>query len=134
MTTETVFEVLAEGGGLRIGRRRTQNGDKFLFNHCEFDPTDEGHDVNKEGEYDSFEKAFQRIAGYRWYSLHLETIHEDFTDYLIENMMEKLNTELVSPDYLDYSKNDIERVFKIELKCEMNNKNEPNWSFKKSGK
>ena len=48
--------------------------------------------------------------------------------------MGKLNTGLVSPDYLQYSKNDIERVFKIELKCEMNNKNEPNWSFKNSGK
>jgi hypothetical protein len=72
MQTETVFRIGGEGGGIKITRLKYGSEEIFLYNHNEFDPTDEGLDINKTDHYNSFEEAFEKIhQRYPWYSLYV---------------------------------------------------------------
>ena len=122
MITEKVFEILGEGGGICINRQKNKTEEKFLYNHSEFDPTEEGLDVNEKGVYPSFEKSFQLINNkYPWYVLHIETIHEDYRKFVIEKLIEKLNEKSIKPDYLEYTKNQLEERLGIKLTFKLNN-------------
>ena len=122
MITEKVFEILGEGGGICINRQKNKTEETFLYNHSEFDPTEEGLDVNEKGVYPSFEKSFQLINNkYPWYVLHIETIHEDYRKFVIEKLIEKLNEKSIKPDYLEYSKNQLEERLRIKLTFKLNN-------------
>lgn len=89
--TETVFEILAEGGSLTIERKRNRNGEKFIYHHNEFDSTDEGLEINKNGEYSTFEQPFQLInSKYPWFRLHLKTVHEDYRNFVIDELIKSL--------------------------------------------
>lgn len=92
MQVETVFEVLAEGGGLSILRVSDSKGQRFIYYHREADITDEGMGINKTHEYENFEKPFQLIHNkYNWYLLSVTEVHPDYRNYVIENLLEKLN-------------------------------------------
>ncbi len=94
--SEPVFLLLGEGGSLLISRQINNSGVKFIYHHNEFDPTDEGLDINVNNEYDTFEQPFQLInKRHSWYWLHLEIIHEDFKNYVAECLINKLNKESV---------------------------------------
>ena len=130
MKTEKVFEIGGEGGGISIIREKDKSEEKFIYHHSEFDPTNEGLDVNKSDEYINFDEPFQLINNkYRWYLLYIETVHEDFRNYIIDKLIDKLNENSISPDYLNNSKNQLEHILKIELKFEVNKKNEQTWRF-----
>ncbi len=121
MTTETIFEIGGEGGSIEISRRKDESGEKFIYHHTEFDPTDEGLDVNKNDEYDNFEQPFQLInKRYAWYMLYIETVHDDFRSYIIDQLIEKLNVRPVSPDYLEYNWRKLEDSLKIKLHYSIN--------------
>lgn len=129
MTTEIVFEIIGEGGGICIYRQKNKTEQNFLYNHSEFDPTEEGLDVNKKGEYHDFTKPFQLINNlYPWYMLHVETVHEDYRKYIIEKLIEKLNANSIKPDYLENSKNQLEEVLRIKLDFTLN-KSKSNWKY-----
>ncbi len=114
--TETVFEILAEGGSLTIERKRSRNGEKFIYHHSEMDFTDEGLDVNEKGEYKTFEQPFQLInSKYPWFRLHLETVHEDYRNYVIDELIKSLMYQGVTPDELRYSQRDLEKTLNIKL-------------------
>lgn len=114
--TEKVFEVLGEGGGICIMRQKNEKSEKFIYHHNEFDPTEEGLDINEKGEYSSFEKPFQLVNDkYPWYMLYIETVHEDYRKFVIEKLIEKLNEKLVKPDYFGYSKNEWEERLGIKI-------------------
>lgn len=116
MITEKVFEVLGEGGGICIMRQKNEKSEKFIYHHNEFDPTEEGLDINEKGEYSSFEKPFQLVNDkYPWYMLYIETVHEDYRKFVIEKLIEKLNEKLVKPDYFGYSKNEWEERLGIKI-------------------
>lgn len=118
MTTqnEVVFEILGEGGGLTIWREKSKSGEKFIYHHNEFDPTNEGLDVNIKGEYSNFEQPFQMINNkYPWYILYIETVHDDFRNYIIERLIEKINEKSVAPDYLVYNQDILEEKLNIKL-------------------
>lgn len=122
MTTEKVFEVLAEGGEICISRQKNKTEEKFLYNHNEFDPTEEGLDINEKGVYPSFDKPFHLVNNkYPWYMLHVETIHEDYRVFIIEKLIEKLNEKSIKPDYFKYSKNRLEEKLGIKLIFKLNN-------------
>ena len=122
MTTEKVFEILGEGGGICIKRQKSKTGERFLYNHNEFDPTEEGLDINENGEYQSFEKPFQLInKKYPWYMLHIETVHNDYRKFIIDKLIDKLNAESILPDYLEYSKNRLEESLGIIMTFKLNN-------------
>lgn len=122
MITEKVFEILGEGGGICINRQKSKNEEIFLYNHSEFDPTEEGLDMNEKGIYLSFEKPFQLIdSKYPWYKLHIETVHEDYREFIIDRLMKKLNEKSIKPDYLQYSKDQLEEILKIKLTFKQNN-------------
>ncbi|MBN2746377.1 MAG: hypothetical protein JXR34_06600 [Bacteroidales bacterium] len=124
MITEKVFEILSEGGGICINRQKSKTEERFLYNHSEFDPTDEGLDINEKGVYSNFEKPFQLVNDrYRWYRLHIETVHEDYRDFIIEKLIEKLNEESISPDFLKYSKEGLEERLGIKLTYKLSNGN-----------
>lgn len=114
--TEIVFEILAEGGSLTIKRKRNRNGEKFIYHHNEMDLTDEGLEVNEKGEYENFDQPFQLINyKYPWFRLHLTTLHEDFRDYVLSELIIALNKQGVTPDELQYSKQDLEKSLNAKL-------------------
>lgn len=114
--TETVFEILAEGGSLTIERKRNRNVEKFIYHHNEMDMTDEGLEVNKKGEYENFEQPFQLInSKYPWFQLHLATVHEDYRNYVIEELITSLMLQGITPDELCYSQPDLEKALNIKL-------------------
>lgn len=87
---ENVFVVLGEGGGLTISRVTRDSKTYFLYNHQEFDPTDEGLEINIEDIYSNFEEPFELINKYHWHLLFVEKVHEDFAGYVSEKLIEKL--------------------------------------------
>ena len=122
MITEKVFEILGEGGAICITRQKNKTEEKFLYNHSEFDPTEEGLDINEKGVYQSFEKPFQLINNkYPWYMLHIKTVHNDYRKFIIDKLIEKLNEESIKSDYLEYSKNRLEESLGIKLSFKLNN-------------
>jgi hypothetical protein len=122
MMTEKVFEILGEGGGICINRQKNKTEEKFLYNHSEFGPAEEELDINEQGVYSSFEKPFLLVNNkYPWYMLHIETIHEDYRKFIIEKLIEKLNERSITPDYLEYSKNQLEEKLGIKLTFKLNN-------------
>ncbi len=125
--TEKVFELLGEGGGLCIIRQKSQTGEKFFYSHNEFVPSDEGLDVNERTEHASFEEPFHLInERYPWYRLHVATVHDDYRDFVINKLIEKLNEKLVQPDHMAHSKPMLEESLKIELTCDFRG-NKPVW-------
>lgn len=113
---EIVFEILAEGGGIRIERIRNKNGEKFIYHHNEFDPTDEGLDVNEKGEYDNFITPFQLInKQYSWYLLALTKVNEEFREYVLTELIKKLQQHGVTPDEIRYSQNQLEETLNVKI-------------------
>ena len=114
--TESVFEIFAEGGSLIIERVKNPNGVKFFYHHSEFDPTDEGLDINKGGEFENFEQPFQLInSKYPWFKLHVEKVHEDYRDYVLSELIKVLNKKCLSPDELRHSKQNLEKSLNVKL-------------------
>lgn len=114
---EVVFEIQAEGGSLRIERKRYRKNEKFIYHHSEIDLTDEGLGINEKGEYETFEKPFQIINNkFPWFQLHLSTVNEEYRDYVLSELVKALNSQSITPDELKYSKKDLEKVLNIELK------------------
>ena len=102
--------------------QKNNTEEKFLYNHSEFDPTEEGLDINEKGIYQSFEKPFQLINNkYPWYMLHIETVHEDYRKFISKKLIEKLNEKSIKPDYFEYSKNQLEKRLGIKLIFKQNN-------------
>lgn len=113
---EIVFQILAEGGSLSIERIRNRNGEKFIYHHSEMDFTDEGLDVNEKVAYTSFEQAFQLLSTkYPWFKLHLETVHEDYRTYVIEELVKSLTYQGITPEELRYAQRDLEKALNIKL-------------------
>lgn len=131
---EQVFKISGEGGGISISRHKDESGEKFVYEHNEFDPLEEGLDVHKVVDYNSFEEAFQPITKYFWFMMHIRTVHEDYKNYIIAQLIEALNKKPISPDKLNFNRRQLEKVLKIELKCRLNEKNELNWSFTQTKK
>lgn len=126
---EKVFEVLGEGGGICIYRQKNKTEEIFSYNHNEFDPTEEGLDINEKDVYLSFEKPFQLINNkYPWYILHIETVHEDYRRFIIDKLIEKLNEKSIQPDYLEHSRSQLEERLGIKLVFRLSNA-KTIWSF-----
>lgn len=116
MKTEIVFEILAEGGSLTIERQRSLTQEKFIYHHSEMDSSDEGLEVSKNGEYKSFEEAFQLInSKYQWFLLYLETVHADYQEYIREELIKKMNFIGIKPEDIQFSKKDLERSLNVTL-------------------
>jgi len=131
--TEKVFEILGEGSGICITRQVDKSSTKFIYHHNEFDPTNEGLDLNKKDEYDYFEQPFQLINDrYPWYLMYLETVHDDYRNYIIERLIEKLNHKSVLLDNFEYHKEDLENSLGIKLNYSANPRtNKLTWSYEK---
>lgn len=118
MTKVKVFEVGTEGGGLTIWRTEENGEHLFLYNHNEFDPTDSGLDINKTDTFKSFRRAFKFIHNrYEWHNHHLLHIHEEYKNYVIKKLLEKLNAS--DFNYWNKSqKSQIEEKFHGKFLCD----------------
>jgi hypothetical protein len=129
---EIVFEIGGEGGGIEIIRVRSKSGEKFIYYHNEFDPTEEGNGVNFKNEYSSFEEPFQLlISRYEWYRLQILTVHEDYRQYVIEELVRSLNDKSVSlNEHYEYTISKFEHSLKIKLNFSRNDDTKKvNWSY-----
>lgn len=114
--TEEVFEVLGEGGGLFISRIIQNGVARFTGSHHENDFSDEGLDFNKEMGYASFEEAFQYINKFPWHLLHIQIIHKDYKDFILNRLVEKLGEDEYVPDnYLNRSLSRIEELLAVSI-------------------
>lgn len=130
MNKEKLFEIGGEGSSISISRKTNGNIVKYIYHHNEFDPIDDESLINVEVEYDSFEEPFQIInQQYSWFKLYIETAHEDYREYIIRNLIDKLNLKNISPDHFRWSKSRIEETLKIKLTYKIN---ERFWSFQKN--
>jgi len=136
MKEEIVFEFGGEGGGIAISRIHKKSGIKYIYHHNEFDPTDEGLDINKKSEFYTFEEPFQMINHkYPWHLLYLLVVHDDFRLYVIEALIKKLNIESFNPANFEHSKSNLEDILNIKLKYSVNeNTKKPLWTFDKINK
>ncbi len=131
--TEKVFEILGEGGGIYISRKKDEMGEKFIYHHNEFDASDEGLDVNIKDVYDDFEQPFQLINNkYPWYILHISVVHKEFRNYISERLIEKLNDKSSMLEHFEYHKEDLEHSLKIKLNSNVNHlTNNLTWTYEK---
>lgn len=101
---------------MTIHRKRNGTDEKFIYGHREMDVTDEGLGINENGEYKSFDQPFQLInSEYPWFRLHLETVHEDFRKYVLDELIKTLNKKRITPDELKYSQSELEKKLTAKL-------------------
>ncbi len=130
MNKEILFEIGGEGGSISISRKTDGNIVKYIYHHNEFDPIDDETLINVETEFDSFEEPFQIInLQYSWYNLYIQVVHEDYRDYIIQNLIGKLNKKNIRMDDLYWSISRLEETLKIKLTY---NINERFWSFQEN--
>jgi hypothetical protein len=121
---ENVFVVLGEGGGLTISRVTKNGKTSFLYNHQEFDPKDEGLEINIKEFYSNFEEPFELINKYPWHLLFVEKVHEDFVDYVSEKLVEKLDNEGSKYEFVIEEISQLTSLLKIEL-----TEKDGNWEY-----
>ncbi len=89
---EIVFEIGGEGGSISIIRKQIKSKFEFIYKHNEYDFLDEDLSINIESQFENFELAFQTINNkYRIYFLHLSRVHNDYKDYVSDELVNKLN-------------------------------------------
>jgi hypothetical protein len=125
---EVMFEILAEGGSTTIERHRTEAGNKFISHHYVMDLLDEGIEENKQFEYPNFEEAFQEVNTFAWFQLYLSTVHADYRDYVVAELMKALNEQGVRTEEL-YSKSQLEIALAITLEFD-NFSESAGWTYK----
>ena len=90
--SEIVFEIGGEGGSISIIRKQIKSKFEFIYKHNEYDFLDEDLSINTETQFENFELAFQTINNkYRIYFLHLSRVHNDYKDYVSDELVNKLN-------------------------------------------
>lgn len=130
MKEEVVFVIGGEGGGITITRKRLPSCDRFIYHHSEFDPTEEGLDVNIREEYDDFETPFGMIdKKYPWPELYIATVHSDVRNYVLERLILKLKSSHIPIDWLDHVKWSIERSLGIRLNYTVGKNENVSWSI-----
>ena len=90
--SEIVFEIGGEGGSISIIRKQTKSKFEFIYKHNEYDFLDEEMSINTESQFENFELAFQTINNkYKVYFLYLYRIHNDYKDYVSDELVKRLN-------------------------------------------
>jgi hypothetical protein len=133
-TTEIIFSIGSEGGGISISRHKNNDEAVFIYHHNEFDPIDDEQLINVVSEFPTFEEAFQLIQErYRWYSLFIDTVHEDYRGYIAVKLLEKLNEDGASVAELRYNQEQLERVLGVKLHYRYDEQiNQARWDCLKS--
>lgn len=110
-----VFEIDGEGGAIRIFKKRIKTKYVFIYQHNEQDFSDEELSVNKTAKYDSFESAFQQINTlYSIYFLYILTVHENYKEYISDQLVKKLNNDNIS--FEDFNNRErFEEILNVKL-------------------
>lgn len=93
-----VFEIAGEGGDIQIIRKRFKKGFVYIYNHNE-SYFDEELTENKTSRFYDFETPLKLIFKiYPVHCLYITTIHGDYRDIVIKELVWKLKTEKISQD------------------------------------
>jgi len=76
---------------------------------------DEGLGIHKTNEYSTFAEAFQLIDNYPWHRLYPKCIHHDYHEFVIEKLIEKMNSEGDRPTNMKHQLHRLEDVLNIKL-------------------
>ena len=91
---ETRFEILGEGGSIRISsvHKGDNDGYDYFLETSEFAFADEELNVYNRVNYETFYEAFDELRKkYAWTKLHLEYCDPDFAEYVADALVEDLN-------------------------------------------
>lgn len=106
MEYEEVFRYGGEGGSICISRKGSKSEEKFLFHRSECNFTDEEFDeasLSETVHCNSFEEAFKLNDKYPWYCLYFEFVHDDYRNFIIKQLLTKLNEVSFNPEYISDS-------------------------------
>lgn len=113
---ETRLRILAEGGSIEICSVYKENNDGYDY----FIETSEVEmcieDIMQEPPliHESFYGAFDELhARYSWQFLHLDFVDEDFSEYVADKLLEKLNDPLEM--WQDFEPENFEKILSIEI-------------------
>jgi hypothetical protein len=113
---ETVFEVLSEGGELTIKRKKDPYGEVFFYQHDEVDFSGEGNGVSTMKTFYTFEDPFYLIhSKYPWHLMHMGIVHDDFREFVLKELLAKLQSCKVGIEQLEYTKESLEDALGITL-------------------
>ena len=119
-----VFELGDEIGGIRIFRKRRRTGYFFIYQHDEDELRKQVLSVNYQTRYGSFESAFQFINNtFRLYNSLLLTIHADYKEYVLNELIIKLNQDDILNLEFKYRSN-YQEILNTEFKY---NENQRTW-------
>ncbi len=122
MKEKNVLEIGGEGGEICILRKRIKTKYVFIYQHDEYDFSGEGLSVNKTTKYDNFESAFHETVNlYKFYFLYPLTVDVEYRNFVIDELINKLNLDNVSKsEFRNCYK--FEEVLNIKLDFDLNEK------------
>jgi signal recognition particle GTPase len=116
MEADIVFEITDEKGTVSINRVPNKYGNKLIYYLNDYASLSDLSEAKGKGEYNSFEQPFQLIDNkYTWYMMEQVIVHVDFRKYVIEKLIERLNSKSVSPAEIFTNKEYLEDCLKIKL-------------------
>lgn len=90
---DLVMELCAEGGSVSLFKIQTGGGEKYVYEHQEFYPTDEDKYLHYQNSFDSFSDAFAHIRDkyYYWFRLGMFYVDEACKALVLEEYMAAIN-------------------------------------------
>lgn len=113
---ETRLRILAEGGSIEISSVYKGNNDGYDYFIETSDVEMCVEDIMQEPPiiHESFYGALDELhARYCWHFLHLDFVDEDFSEYVAEKLLEKLNDPLEM--WQDFDPENFEKILKIKI-------------------
>jgi predicted house-cleaning noncanonical NTP pyrophosphatase (MazG superfamily) len=113
---ETVLRILTEGGSIEICKNDAgeNEGYDYFIETSEVELCVE--DILQEPPliHESFYGVFDELhTRYSWHFLHLEFVDEDFSEYVADKLLEKLNDPLEM--WQDFDPENFEKILKIKI-------------------
>ena len=127
---DLVLELRAEGGGVSLFKIQTEAGQKYVYEHREFDPTDEDKYLHYQNSFDSFADAFAHIRGkyYYWFRLGMSSVDAAYKTLVRDEYMAAINEyETKNNGSGFWGKESAEEVLEVTL---MFDKQQQKWFYK----
>ena len=95
---KVLLELGSEGGSIRILKTITDEEQKFIYEHWDFDVA-AGPGILKKKLFYSPRQAFHEILGTdHWFHNHVVDVHQDYREHVLERLLSKLNELNIQPE------------------------------------
>lgn len=115
MKNELLFEIGTEGGDISIYRDKKENEIVYSYHQNETDFSEEMGDISTRLEFSSFLEAFNKINRFPWYCFSLSSIHPEFKDVVINELLLVLNALDEKEIHNFSSKDSFEKVLNVRF-------------------